>query len=161
MSLVVGALDAALSAVVEKEQDSAADNVRTLVGAIQRANAAMAPLGHRMLDEALVVLHRLGSASGSGRMPPLSVYGAAEPLGPNCPGILGIGFLGGLLAIEELIQIHVAPGKPYDVDALTAIFCDAGFRACTEVSIQKVSFISIFKVFRLCFFEVFTYYRAA
>lgn len=164
LQLVIGALDAALSAIVgdeaQKIHDDMASNIRRLVGAIQRANACTAPLSHRMVannvprlstfssyssnehlqvDEALVVLYRFGDAAKAGRLPPLSLQSQTEQLGPSSTAILGIGFLGGLLAIDELISIHVAPGKKYDTDSLAKILHDCGFHDCVKASVLQVA----------------------
>jgi hypothetical protein len=159
LEVVVGALDAALSSLAAATQAAGAMDAEStpaavraasvLVAAVARANATCAPLGHRMLDEALAALHRqhaLGRAGGQPLLPLLAAdsgqldgpqplppaVDACDVITPQTPALLGLACLGGLLACEEVVALHFGSNKPtarLAASALPQLLTDVGLRA--------------------------------
>ena len=163
LEVVVGALDAALSKLANATDEALsslapgnrANNgavlsaAAELVAAVARANATCAPLGHRMLDEALAALHRQHVLGHEGYQPllPLLATESGHPNGPfplpfdadacdviqpQTPALLSLACLGGLLACQEVVALHFGSHKPtarLDARSLPQLLSDVGLRA--------------------------------
>ena len=167
LEVVVGALDAALSNLATATDDAMSlapgnrvsgsggavlNAASELVAAVARANATCAPLGHRMLDEALAALHRqhvlghegyppllplLETESGhpDGPLPLPFDADACDVIQPQTPALLSLACLGGLLACQEIVALHFGSSKPtarLDARSLPQLLHDVGLRAPQE-----------------------------